>query len=97
MHAGRQVTLEVTADGSGLVSHAGSALVAQIAEQVGLTRGLSQGLATVKQRQRGHDPGRVLRDLAVMLVDGGECVSDLGAVLSDRLDGDGGRVQRHAG
>jgi len=25
-------------------------------------------------------PGRVIRDLAVMLADGGECVSDLGAV-----------------
>jgi hypothetical protein len=34
----------------------------------------------MKQRRRGHDPGRVLRDLAVMLADGGECVSDLGAV-----------------
>ena len=37
-------------------------------------------LAAVKQRRRGHDPGRVIGDLAVMLVDGGECVSDLGAV-----------------
>ena len=34
----------------------------------------------IKQRRRGHDPGRVIRDLAVMLADGGECVSDLGAV-----------------
>jgi Transposase DDE domain group 1 len=37
-------------------------------------------LAVLKQRRRGHDPGRVIRDLAVMLADGGECVSDLGAV-----------------
>jgi hypothetical protein len=34
----------------------------------------------LKSRRRGHDPGRVIRDLAVMLADGGECVSDLGAV-----------------
>jgi hypothetical protein len=34
----------------------------------------------LKARRRGHDPGRVIRDLAVMLADGGECVSDLGAV-----------------
>ena len=47
---------------------------------MGLTRALSLRLAAVKQRRRGHDPGRVIRDLAVMLVDGGECVSDLGAV-----------------
>jgi hypothetical protein len=37
-------------------------------------------LAVLKQRRRGHDPARVIRDLAVMLADGGECVSDLGAV-----------------
>jgi hypothetical protein len=40
---------------------------------------LSVRLAGIKQRRRGHDPGRVVRDLAVMLADGGECVSDLGA------------------
>jgi hypothetical protein len=70
----------VTADGAGLVSHTGTALLSQVADRVGLTRALSSGLAPVKQRRRGHDPGRVIRDLAVMLADGGECVSDLGAV-----------------
>jgi hypothetical protein len=80
MRDGRPVTVEVTADGAGLVSHAGSALVAQVADKVGLTTALSTRLAGIKQRRRGHDPGRVIRDLAVMLVDGGECVSDLGAV-----------------
>ena len=63
-----------------MVSHAGTALVAQIADKLGLTSALSVRLAGLKQRRRGHDPGRVIRDLAVMLVDGGECVSDLGAV-----------------
>jgi hypothetical protein len=63
-----------------LVSHAGSALVAQVADKLGLTRALSRRLGAVKRRRRGHDPGRVIRDLAVMLADGGECVSDLGAV-----------------
>ena len=80
MRDGRPVTVEVTSDGAGLVSHAGTALVAQIADKLGLTSALSVRLAGLKQRRRGHDPGRVIRDLAVMLVDGGECVSDLGAV-----------------
>ena len=80
MRDGRPVTVEVTSDGAGLVSHAGSALVAQVADKVGLTDALSVRLAGIKQRRRGHDPGRVIRDLAVMLADGGECVSDLGAV-----------------
>jgi Transposase DDE domain group 1 len=80
MRDGRPVTVDVTADGAGLVSHAGSALIARVADKLGLTTGLSLRLAVLKQRQRGHDPGRVIRDLAVMLADGGECVSDLGAV-----------------
>jgi hypothetical protein len=63
-----------------LVSHAGSALLAQAADKLGLTKALSRRLAAVKQRRRGHDPGHVIRDLAVMLADGGECVADLGAV-----------------
>ena len=80
MRDGRPVTVGVTADGAGLVSHAGSALLAQVADKLGLTKALSLRLDGLKQRRRGHDPGRVIRDLAVMLADGGECVSDLGAV-----------------
>jgi Transposase DDE domain group 1 len=80
MRDGRSVTVDVTADGAGLVSHAGSALLARVADKLGLTKALSLRLAGLKQRRRGHDPGRVIRDLAVMLADGGECVSDLGAV-----------------
>jgi Transposase DDE domain group 1 len=83
MRDGRPVTVEVTSDGAGLVSHAGTALLAQVADKLGLTGGLSLRLAVLKQRRRGHDPGRVIRDLAVMLADGGECVSDLGAVRDD--------------
>jgi hypothetical protein len=80
MRDGRSVTVEVTSDGAGLVSHAGTALLGQVADKLGLTSALSVRLAGIKQRRRGHDPARVIRDLAVMLADGGECVSDLGAV-----------------
>ena len=34
----------------------------------------------MKLRRSGHDMGRVVRDLAVMLADGGDCLSDLGAL-----------------
>jgi hypothetical protein len=77
--------LVVTADGTGQVSHAGSALVAGVADRVGLTRALSVAMAPTRQRRSAHDPGVVLRDLAVMLADGGECLADLGA-LRDQLD-----------
>jgi hypothetical protein len=77
---GRSFTVDVTADGEGLVSHAGSALLAQVADKTGLTRALSLRLAGMRERRSGHDPGRVVRDLAVMLADGGDCLADLRAV-----------------
>jgi hypothetical protein len=72
--------MHVAADGDGLVSRAGTVLLAQTADKLGLSRALSVGLQVLKRRRRGHDPGRVIRDLAVMLADGGECVSDLAEV-----------------
>jgi len=81
--------LHVTADGTGQVGHAGSALLAGVADRIGLTRALSEAMAPTRQRRSAHDPGVVLRDLAVMLADGGECLADLGA-LRDQLDLFGG-------
>jgi hypothetical protein len=77
---GRSVTVEVTADGEGLVSHAGTALLGQVADRSGLTKALSGGLSSVRERRSGHDPGRVVRDLALTLADGGEALTDLGAI-----------------
>lgn len=77
---GRSFTVEVTADGEGLVSHAGTALLTQVADKTGLTRALSRELAPMRERRAGHDPGRIIRDLAVMLTDGGEALTDLGAI-----------------
>jgi hypothetical protein len=81
---GRFVTVKVTSDGDGLVSHAGSALLARVADKLGLTAALSVGLASIKTRRGGHDPGAVIRDLAVMLADGGDCVADLGGLRDQR-------------
>ena len=71
--------LHVSADGTGQVGHAGSALLAGVADRVGLTRALSEAMVSTRQRRSAHDPGVVLRDLAVMLADGGDCLADLGA------------------
>ncbi len=62
------------------MSRAGSALLAQVADKTGLTRALCRELVGLRQRRGGHDPGRVVRDLAVMLADGGDCLGDLRAV-----------------
>jgi len=79
-HDGRQITVNVASDGDGLVSHAGSALLAQVAEKIGLTRALSRAVGQAELRAGSHDRGRVIRDLAVMLADGGDCLADLRAV-----------------
>jgi Transposase DDE domain group 1 len=77
--APRLEPVEVTADGEGLVSHAGVALLVELADGVGLTAALSRALAGARERRSAHDPGRVLRDVAVMLADGGDCVTDIAA------------------
>src|SRR5215207_5411577 len=80
MRGGRCFTVDVAPDGAGLVSHAGAALLAEVADRTGLTREFSRALAGLRERRGKHDPGRVIRDLAVMLADGGDCLSDLRAV-----------------
>ncbi len=81
--------LRVTADGTGVVGHAGSVLLGGTADRVGLTRALSKAMEPTRQRASAHDPGVVLRDLVVMLADGGDCLADLGA-LRDQEDLFGG-------
>lgn len=77
--------LTVTDGGRGIVNHAGTRLLTDMADATGLTAGLSGAMASTKQRRRGHDRGQVLVDLAVMLADGGRFISDL-AVLRDQPD-----------
>jgi len=73
-------TVDVRADGTGLSSRAGTSLLALVADRVGLTDGLCDALQGTHKRRSAHDPGRVFCDLAVMLADGGRCVSDLQAI-----------------
>lgn len=75
--------LVVTADGRGVANHTGARLLSDLADAVGLTEGMSAAMAPTKQRRRGHDRGEVLVDVAVMIADGGDAISDL-AVLRDQ-------------
>jgi hypothetical protein len=86
---GSRPKIVVAADGRGVVGHAGTRLLADLAEVTGLTGAFSEALAPLRVRQRGHDPGRVAVDLAVMLADGGETIADL-AVLRNQADLFGG-------
>ena len=81
----RRPRIKITGGGTGIVNHAGARLLADLADQVGLTSALSAAMAPTKQRRRGHDRGEVLVDVAVMLADGGDTISDV-AVLRDQPD-----------
>ena len=84
MHiTGWSKNLEVTADGEAIVSHAGLALLRQLADKTGLTGGLSRALAT--PRLLIHDRGRVTADLACAIADGAEVISDF-RVLTDQKE-----------
>jgi Transposase DDE domain group 1 len=74
---------EVTCDGDGVVGHAGAALLGELADRLGLTAALGWRADRRRTGRHRHATGRVLRDLAVMLADGGDCLSDL-AVLRDQ-------------
>ena len=81
----RRPRLKITGGGTGIVNHAGARPLADVADVVGLTEALPAAMAPTKQRRRGHDRGRVLVDVAVMIADGGETISDV-AVLRDQPD-----------
>ena len=70
---------KVTCDLDGTTSRAGTALLTGMADAIGLTDGLVKGLR-VHSRSVLHEPGRIVRDIAVMLADGGDALSDLGAL-----------------
>lgn len=68
--------LSVSGDGTGVVAHAGSAGLRLLADRAGLSAALSVALARHSFSPR-HDRGQVLTDVAVMLADGGEAISDI--------------------
>jgi hypothetical protein len=74
----------VTADGVGVVSHAGTELLRELAVSTGLVGAWTEAfLDTYRAAPTRHLPGRVLADLAVVVADGARSISDL-AGLRDR-------------
>ena len=67
----------VTADGKGVANHVGALLLTEMADWSGITDGFSDALNRGRLRRSAHDPGVILRQLAVTIADGGDCVTDL--------------------
>ena len=72
--------MSVSADGTGVVSHVGTRLLADVASATGLPAAFDDAASGRRRRRSVHLPGRVLTDVAVLLADGGETITDL-AVL----------------
>jgi hypothetical protein len=75
-----QARFDVTADGDRLVGHAGAALLAELADRLGLPAELDRWAGRGQPGQTRHRAGKVVTHLAVMLADGGDCLSDLAAL-----------------
>ena len=68
--SGRARRVKVSADGNGVVSHAGAALLRELATETGLAGGVSAALLDTYRGFPLHMPGQVFADLAVAIADG---------------------------
>ena len=79
----RRPEFVVSADGTGIVSHAGGVLLMQVLRATGLDAGLSSGLGRWRRGRAVHDPGKIIADLAVTMALGGDCLADIAAVRAE--------------
>src|SRR6266487_670526 len=80
--SGGRARVKVSADGRGVVSHAGSALLRELAAETGLADAVSGALLDTYRGVPVHMPGQVFADLAVAVADGADAVTGI-EVLRD--------------
>ncbi|QDP95040.1 IS1380 family transposase [Microlunatus elymi] len=85
MQVKRSKRVRVSADGHGVVSHAGIGLLRELAVDTGLVDGITAALIDTYDGPPVHPPGRVFTDLAVAVADGADAISGI-SVLRDRTD-----------
>ena len=68
--------LSVSGDGVGVIAHTGSVALRMVAERTGLVKHLSKAMVR-RSFVPVHDRGQVVADVAVMIADGGEAISDI--------------------
>ena len=75
--------MRVSADGEGVVSHAGAELLRELAGFTGLIDAWDRVLIGTYKAVPTHYPGSVLTDICVAIADGADCLSDV-KVLRDQ-------------
>ena len=78
----RRPKITVSADGKGIVSQAGTLLLAETLRVTGLGEGLAEGLAQWRAPRAVHDPGKIIGDLVTTLALGGDCLAGIAAPRS---------------
>ena len=81
--ASRRPKITVSADGTGIVSHAGGVLLTQALRATGLDAGLATALGRWRPGRAVHDPGKIIADLAVTLALGGDCLADIAMLRAE--------------
>ncbi len=81
--SGIRARVKVSADGRGVVSHAGTALLRELAEETDLVSAVTGALLDTYRGVPVHMPGQVFADLAVAIADGADAVTGI-EVLRDR-------------
>jgi Transposase DDE domain group 1 len=76
--------VKVSADGQGVVSHAGVGLLREVADLSGLSSQVTAALADTYKGLWIHAPGDVFADLAAAVADGVDCVDGAGQLWADR-------------
>jgi len=76
--------VKVSADGHGVVSHAGMGMLRELADQTGLSAQLTAGLADTYRGPWVYAPGEVFADLAAAVADGADCIDGVGQLCGDR-------------
>lgn len=75
--------VQADAAGSGVVSQAGGISLLATVRASGLDRALRAGLGPWRKPMAVHDPAKVLLDLAVTLVLGGDCLADVAVLRAE--------------
>ncbi|MDN5670235.1 MAG: IS1380 family transposase [Renibacterium salmoninarum] len=78
--------VKVSADGHGVLSHAGVGMVREVADLTGLSEQVTAVLADTYRGRWSHAPGAVFADLVAAVADGADCVDNAAQASRSRSE-----------